>query len=69
MTRFLSRVARLAVVACGMTSVGCQVPGSPGGLLPNFAAAMHDREIATHAATSGFPSPADVGLADDDSAP
>lgn len=69
MSNTLSRVVWVAFATCGIFAVGCQMPHAPGRLLPNFAAAMQDRKIAAHAAESGFPTPEDVGLGDDESSP
>lgn len=45
---------------------GCQMYPSPGSLLPSIVGSRQDRSIEAYAATSGFPSPQDVGLASDE---
>lgn len=56
----------LFLVSCGLTTTGCSVYRAPGAMLPSLAAAAHDRSIEKHAASSGFPSPSDVGFGEDD---
>ena len=58
----MSKLLLAFVSALAVGATGCQTYRAPGSLLPSMAAARQDRTIEEYAASSSFPSPADVGL-------